>query len=100
MPFQKGNKLGKGRKTIAEELSDYELLRKKWNDPELADQVLKKIGEGKASLEDIFFALGHKEDVKILVEIFKKIYPDKHEVNNPDGNLKTIIIQKNGNGDN
>ena|SRR3990167_8990626 len=31
---------------------------------------------------------------------FRKLYKDRQEINNPDGNLKTIIIQKSGNGNN
>ena len=78
MPFKKGNQLSKGhgRRGIAEELADYEELRKTWKDPKKADQILRRVQNGDGSLEDVFFAMGFKEDVKILVEIFKKIYPD------------------------
>ena len=80
MPFKKGHPPMGGRKSMAQELSDYEALRAKWTTPGLGDEIIKRIGTGKESLEDIFFALGFKEEVKVLVEVFKKLYPDNLDV--------------------
>ena len=92
-----GNK-GGGRKSAYQELADAKTLWKKWTDPELADAVLAKIAGGKASLEDIFFALGHKEDTKVLVEIFKKIYPDISKTDIMSGGKPIALLGGDSNG--
>ena len=90
MPFQKGNKLavGHGRKSLPVELDKYQRLWEKWTAPGFGDEVAKRMGTGKESLEDVFFALGFKENTDVLKEIFKKLHPD---IKQPEEH-KTLII--------
>jgi len=42
----------------------------------MVKEVLDRVKKNEGSLEDIFFSLGQSKNVKVLVEIFKKLYPD------------------------
>lgn len=76
MPFQKGNKISPGRGTAIGEQIRLQRLWEKWTKPGAGNAIIKRMGSGKESLEDVFFALGYKENPKVLVEIFKKLHPD------------------------
>ncbi len=79
MGAPKGNKYSPGRGTAIKEQKRLEELWKKWSKPGEANKILRRVGSGKESLQDVFFALGYKENERILTAIFKKLYPDMVE---------------------
>ena len=70
-----GNK-GGGRKSAYQEKADAETLHKMFFDIINKDDIKQYIKEGNTSLMDIFIAKGLGGNEKILIELFKKIFPD------------------------
>ena len=70
-----GNK-GGGRKSAYQEKADVETLHKMFFDVLSKEDVKQYIKEGKYSLMDVFLSKGFGGNDKILIELFKKIFPD------------------------
>ena len=85
MPFQKGNKLGggkkgvSGRKSAYQEQADAKLLFEMFFGKLTKKQIEKLTAAGKHSLKDKFIELAFDGNERILVEVFKKLFPDKYE---------------------
>lgn len=72
-----GKKGVSGRKSAYIERADASRLWDKWSNPQEVSDLREKIKSGEpVSLEDIFFAMAAGKNPKVLIEIFKKIYPD------------------------
>ena len=90
-----GNKGGR-RKSAYQENADYEKLWKRWLTPGVEKALLARVKAGKGSLEDIFFALAHGKDIRVLLTVFKKLYPDLHKLQGDKDNPLEVIHQITG----
>lgn len=84
MPFTKGNKIsvgnkGGGRKSAYQETADAQLLWDMFNGKLSQKKIEKLMSKGRYSLKDKFVGMAFKGNERILVEIFKKLFPDKVE---------------------
>ena len=70
-----GNK-GGGRKSAYQEKADAETLHKMFFDVLSKEDIKQYIKEGNYSLMDVFISKGFGGNDKILIELFKKIFPD------------------------
>jgi len=84
-----GNK-GGGRKSAYQEKADAETLHRMFFDIINKDDIKQYIKEGNTSLMDIFIAKGIGGDTKILIEIFKKIFPDNINLSGLNDPLRTL----------
>jgi len=84
-----GNK-GGGRKSAFQEKADANTLHSMFFDIINKEDLKKYIKEGNTSLMDIFIAKGIGGDTKILIEIFKKIFPDNINLSGLNDPLRTL----------
>jgi len=85
-----GNR-GGGRKSAYQEMADAEALHKMFFGEQNQADILAKVKAGKYSLKDAFVAAAFGGDTKVLVEIFKKIFPDSLNIGGQPGNpLRTL----------
>ena len=70
-----GNK-GGGRKSAYQEKADVDTLHSMFFDIINKEDLKNYIKDGNTSLMDIFIAKGLGGNEKILIELFKKIFPD------------------------
>ena len=79
MPNPKGNpgNKGGGRKGAYLERASAELLWEMWEGIKDKDACREKIKKGKYSLKEAFLLRALNGDRQILIEIFKKLFPDK-----------------------
>lgn len=75
MPGQKGNK-GGGRKSAYQEQADAKMLWEMFFGLQSKEEIQKKLKGGKYSLKDVFVSKAFAGNERILVEIFKKLFPD------------------------
>ncbi|MCK4522392.1 MAG: hypothetical protein KAU20_07505 [Nanoarchaeota archaeon] len=73
-----GNK-GGGRKSAYQEKADAEVLHEMFFGLVKGRSIKKKIKTGNYSLKDKFVEQCYEGNQKILIEIFKKIFPEKYE---------------------
>ncbi len=73
----KGIKGRSGRKSAYQELSDAWLLWEMFFEELSKEEIQEKLKSGTYSLKDIFIQKGYEGNERILIEIFKKLFPDK-----------------------
>lgn len=74
-----GNR-GGGRKSAYQEKADANLLHQLFFDKFNKDQIKKKLSRGRYSLKDVLLSKALDGNDRILIELFKKIFPDKNVV--------------------
>ena len=79
-PIGNKNSKGKGRHSAYQEKADAEALWQMWNNPMDREEIRKKLTSGKFSLKDVFISKGFSGSERVLTEIFRKLFPDKLEV--------------------
>lgn len=72
-----GIKCRSGRKSAYQEHADAKLLWDIFFDELNKEEIREKIKSGRYSLKDVFIQKGFDGNERVLIEIFKKLFPDK-----------------------
>ena len=88
-----GNK-GGGRKSAYQEKADAETLHKMFFDVLDKQEVKKMISDGKYSLKDVFISKGFTGNEKILIELFKKVFPDNINLSGLNDPLRQLTDEQ------
>lgn len=94
---QKGNKnaVGEhkskpGRKSAMQERADAEFLWELFTKPMSRDAIRKRLARGKYSLKDVMVSKAFSGNERILIELFKKIFPSNVNI---AGQLQTKNLE-------
>ena len=69
-----------GRKSAYQEKADAELLWQMFFGELSRDEVQNKLKSGKYSLKDVWISKGFTGNERVLIEIFRKLFPDKQDI--------------------
>ena len=69
-----------GRKSAITERVDYDFLERIFFERMGKKEIKKLLESGKYSLSDVFIAKAYGGDIRCLIEIFRKVFPDKKQV--------------------
>ena len=87
--------IGGRRKSAYQEMADAEALHEMFFGQQDKIEILEKIKKGKYSLKDILISKAFGGNEKILVAIFKKIFPDSLNIGGQAGNpLRTLTDEE------
>ena len=88
-----GNK-GGGRKSAYQEKADAETLHRMFFDAMNKEDLREYIKEGNYSLMDVFISKGFSGDTKVLIELFKKIFPDNINLSGVNDPLRQLTDEQ------
>ena len=78
-------KLKPGRKSLREEMEDYEWHKQLWAEDQDMDALIEKIRSRTFAVKDVAKLKMMKGDARLLTKIVDKLIPNVHEISGRDG---------------